>query len=141
MSFEAFSGKTVLVLDDDKSIRDIYGEVVECGGGHAVLTGTIDEALKVLAASPAPDLFITDWNLNPDARPEGPHTDPAVRMALSLEPQVPTIMISATDDSREVLGNLIRQFTDAPFMYRRKDPSTSIFDLFDGFPPNSVRAE
>lgn len=55
--------KTVLLLDDARSIRSVYGEVIRQAGFEAQTASSAEEGLQYIADHGAPDLIVTDINM------------------------------------------------------------------------------
>jgi DNA-binding NtrC family response regulator len=53
----------VLVVEDDRGIRELLSEIFECEGYHFILTGTADEMRAALAADSGIDIVIIDVRL------------------------------------------------------------------------------
>jgi CheY-like chemotaxis protein len=64
MSFQVsrFTGRTVLVVEDDQDSRTMLGQMLEALGARVVLTGGVSAALDALADG-APDLILCDLRL------------------------------------------------------------------------------
>jgi two-component system, chemotaxis family, chemotaxis protein CheY len=57
------SMKTVLLLDDARSIRSVYSEVIRQAGFEAVTASSAEEGLQYIVDHGTPDLIITDINM------------------------------------------------------------------------------
>ncbi|MCE2746747.1 MAG: response regulator [Burkholderiales bacterium] len=55
--------KTVLLLDDARSIRSVYSEVIRQAGFEAVTASSAEEGLQYIVDHGTPDLIITDINM------------------------------------------------------------------------------
>jgi CheY-like chemotaxis protein len=64
MSFQVsrFTGRTVLVVEDDQDSRAMLGQMLEALGARVVLAGSVSAALDALADG-APDLILCDLRL------------------------------------------------------------------------------
>lgn len=71
------------------------------GDGDHVVVSTIEDALKALVKGSISRL-ISDWNLDPQARRQGPHADTVVKKALEMGISVD--IASSTDDSSGILA-------------------------------------
>lgn len=55
--------KTVLLVDDAKSIRSVFAEVIRQAGFEAQTASSAEEALQTIVDNGMPDLVVTDINL------------------------------------------------------------------------------
>lgn len=55
--------KTVLLLDDARSIRSVYAEVIRQAGFEAQTASSAEEGLQYIVDHGAPDLIVTDMNM------------------------------------------------------------------------------
>jgi CheY-like chemotaxis protein len=92
----------ILALDDNKTILEIYQEVVADNGGEVVCVVSNEGALKLLEEGGF-DEVVVDWNLHPKGLPQGPYTDVVIHRAVELG--LPITVRSGTDDST---GRLVR---------------------------------
>lgn len=84
----------ILVVDDDRDIRDSLHETLEDEGFAAVVIGSGREALDYLRAHPQTPLILLDWNM-------APMDGPTFRAALAAIPElagIPVVVLTA--DSR-----------------------------------------
>ncbi|HKJ70499.1 MAG TPA: sigma-54 dependent transcriptional regulator [Gammaproteobacteria bacterium] len=79
---------SLLIVDDEPSIRELIALTVEPLGFEACQSGSLEEAQRILAEEP-PDLIVTDLRL-PDG--DGMHV---VRAASELDPPRPVAVITA----------------------------------------------
>ena len=81
-------GKTILLADDDSSVRTMVGRVLESEGYHVAFASTGREAASQFLAGP-PDLVLLDLNM-----PEADGWE-AWQIMNTLHPLVPVIVITA----------------------------------------------
>jgi len=55
--------KTVLLLDDARSIRSVYAEVIRQAGFEAQTASSAEEGLQYIVDHGTPDLIVTDINM------------------------------------------------------------------------------
>ena len=55
--------KTVLLVDDARSVRSVYAEVIRQAGFEAQTASSAEEALQYIVDNGTPDLIVTDINL------------------------------------------------------------------------------
>lgn len=55
--------KTVLLLDDARSIRSVYSEVIRQAGFEAQTASSAEEGLQYIVDHGTPDLIVTDINM------------------------------------------------------------------------------
>lgn len=55
--------KTVLLLDDARSIRSVYAEVIRQAGFEAQTASSAEEGLQQIVDHGTPDLIVTDVNM------------------------------------------------------------------------------
>ena len=55
--------KTVLLLDDARSIRSMYAEVIRQAGFEAQTASSVEEGLQYIVEHGTPDLIVTDINM------------------------------------------------------------------------------
>lgn len=96
--------KKLLVLDDDESYGADLKEILE-GEGYSVIVASTNEEAESILRGGGIDGFLSDWNLDPAARPKGPHADSTVRLAAEMGIRV--LVRSGTDDSQKLLKGLI----------------------------------
>ena len=120
----AAPAETVLVVDDDRDLRE--EAVIALGGlGYAVVTaGDAREALALLQEQPGISLMVTDL-----AMPEM-SGDELSNQALSLRPRLP-ILFTTGFPEREVPGSLAKPYSVAELAIRIRD----LLDLGAGGPP------
>ncbi|HEY5937329.1 MAG TPA: response regulator [Kofleriaceae bacterium] len=84
----------ILVVDDDRDIRDSLRETLEDEGFAAADVGSGPEALDYLRAHPLTPLILLDWNM-------APMDGPAFRAAIAAIPELASIpVIVLTADTR-----------------------------------------
>jgi serine/threonine protein kinase len=67
------AGRTILIVDDEKFIRDILADFLGMEGASARTAESTEDALKILQSEPI-DLFLVDLNLDPKrSTRRGPH--------------------------------------------------------------------
>jgi CheY-like chemotaxis protein len=98
---EASAG-TVLIVDDDASMRESVAELLEMEGFHSVLAGDGREALNYLQANPAPDLILLDLRM-PGMNGWVFRTEQQKSPALAA---IPTVVLSGADDPAPVAAFL-----------------------------------
>lgn len=81
-----------LVVDDDRSIRELLGSQVSYMGYEVRTAGSGDEALQLAAVPPHPEIVLSDVNM-----PGLPGTELLVRL-LELDPRAQVIMITGEGD-------------------------------------------
>lgn len=101
----------VLVLDDIDTIRVQTGIHLKKRGLQPILTGTVEEALKILESDGEIVAGVLDWNLDPDGTRGGPYTEPVARHM--LERNFPVLIRSGTNDETGMLKQLQMDFADA----------------------------
>ncbi len=85
----ALSGRTVLVVDDEESVRELLGVVLERHGARVVLASSVREAVACFEAE-RPDLLMSDI-----AMPEADGYSLANRLRLQAEDAVPSVALTA----------------------------------------------
>jgi len=53
----------VLVVDDEKPMLSLFGELLEEEGHHVTLASSAEEALQLLQTCPAPELIFVDYSM------------------------------------------------------------------------------
>jgi two-component system phosphate regulon response regulator PhoB len=94
----AGKGARVLVVDDDRGIRDVVGAMLEAVGLKVDSVGSAEEAL-VKMRSRVPDLVVLDWNL---PGMTGIELCRLLRREAKLA-QVPVLFLTAHASSRDVV--------------------------------------
>ena len=111
----------VLFVDDNESQRMIMGEILESLGFIPILASTVDEA-KDKFQGPI-DLLITDWNLDPNERSDGPHAEELCHIA--FKNGIPVLVRTGTDDTTGRLQKLGEGCTDDQFRVLSKELSVA----------------
>jgi two-component system, chemotaxis family, CheB/CheR fusion protein len=98
----AGSGGTILLIEDDLSVRETLELLLKDEGYVTVVAGDGKRALELaVAGAPRPDLLIADYNL-----PNGPNgLQVAARMQEMLRQEIPVVILTgdiSTDTLREV---------------------------------------
>jgi len=115
---------TVLVVDDDPSMRRTLAELIAAHGYGVTTSSTAEEALEVLQESPA-DLLVTDLRM------PGMKGEELVREVRRLLPYIPVIAITA-GIVEEHGGELslapraeggLRVQIDLPLLHPTRDPA------------------
>jgi CheY-like chemotaxis protein len=78
---------SVLLVDDDDTVRDVMREGFERGGYDTVAFADASSALRALAQS-TPDLIVTDWQMR------GLNGAHVVSAARELQPHAPIVVVS-----------------------------------------------
>lgn len=55
--------KKVMLVDDARSVRTLFGEIIKQSGYEPILLSNAQEALKTISADNKPDLVVTDINM------------------------------------------------------------------------------
>lgn len=55
--------KTVLLIDDARSVRSVYSEIIRQAGFEAITASSAEEALQYIVENGTPDLVLTDIKL------------------------------------------------------------------------------
>ena len=84
------AGKTLLVVDDDPTVRDLETEVLRMQGYNVLAAGSAAEALRVAASTATIHLLITDLMM--------PEVDglELTRRFRKLHPKTPVLMVSGS---------------------------------------------
>ncbi|MFG0249921.1 MAG: response regulator [Phycisphaeraceae bacterium JB051] len=104
---------TILIVDDDKTIRVLVTQLVNKAGHHCIAARNGKRAIEVLQDNPKVDVVITDMQM-----PEM-HGDALVKYLRADEhfAQIPIIMISGFVQAHEVkdlLANGVDRFVPKP---------------------------
>jgi PAS domain S-box-containing protein len=104
-------GERILLVEDDREVRAYTARVLRQNGYQAIEAASAAEALQLLAASPAPDLILTDIVMPEISGPA------FVRQATERYPTIKFIFMSGYLDHRVVasLGGEINVL-EKPFM-------------------------
>lgn len=89
--------KTVLLLDDARSIRTLFAQLVEKAGHTAVTAENPSEALSLIADGLKPDLILTDINM------PGMNGIEFAREVRSKLIGVPILVMSTESDKRLIM--------------------------------------
>ncbi|HEX4918362.1 MAG TPA: response regulator [Limnobacter sp.] len=84
--------KTVLLLDDARAIRSIFGELIRRAGFEAQTASTAEEGFQYIQEHGAPDLIVTDINMPGITGLE------FCRRVRSMTNHVPILVLSAQSD-------------------------------------------
>lgn len=84
------NGKTLLVVEDERDLREMEAQILGDSGYRVLPAGDMAEALRVAAAAPAIHLLLTDFSL-----PDGDGFELAQRFRV-LHPQAPIILVSGS---------------------------------------------
>ncbi|MBF0201370.1 MAG: response regulator [Desulfamplus sp.] len=107
------SNERILLVDNEKSILEAYGDMLTALGYRLTLKNTSQGALKLFEENPDQfDIVVTD-NLMP-----GMSGKNLARTILDIRPDIPVILCSGTDhgiDREELKGMGIRSFILKPF--------------------------
>jgi CheY-like chemotaxis protein len=83
--------RTVVVVDDDRAIREVLSDVLTDEGYDVVCAGDGLEALRYLRAHPPPSLILLDWMM---PRCDGP-TFRAAQLGDPALAEIPVVILSA----------------------------------------------
>ena len=99
-----FSRITVVLVDDNKFIRKLVGEILRSFGvGRVLEAESADEALVVMRIS-KPDLVISDWAMEPK---DGLSVLAALREGRAgVDPKTPFILLTSERRSEQVVKAL-----------------------------------
>lgn len=84
--------KTILVIDDEANIRQLYRDELTDAGYRVVTAAHWEEARRILAEAP-PDLVTLDIKMEP-----GPNGIDVLRMIKENRKELPVIMVTAYGD-------------------------------------------
>ncbi|WP_370263705.1 PleD family two-component system response regulator [Limnobacter sp.] len=84
--------KTVLLLDDARSVRSVFGELIRKAGLEAHTASTAEEGFQYIQEHGAPDLIVTDINMPGITGLE------FCRRVRHIEQSVPILVLSAQSD-------------------------------------------
>jgi DNA-binding response OmpR family regulator len=90
--------KTILVIDDEANIRQLYHDELTDAGYRVLTAANWGEAQPVLAAS-APDLVTLDIKMEP-----GPNGIEVLRLIKEARKDLPVIMLTAYGDYKADFG-------------------------------------
>ena len=131
-------GLRVLVLDDSSSFRNIHKYHILHNGGVPILTASNEEVealiKKLKPGETLCDAGMLDWNLDPEAGIGGLYTESTARYLLTHN--IPTIILSGTDDETGRLVKLREEFRDGPF--KVFDKTVREKEILADFPPHGV---
>ena len=108
------NGATILVVDDEKSMRELLGIMLLNDGYHADTAASVTEAARKLRTNSGFDLVITDLKMGKDAA-AGMKILEKVRQ---IDDDVPTIMITAygsVDTAIEAMKRGAFDYVQKPF--------------------------
>ncbi|HEX4879555.1 MAG TPA: response regulator [Limnobacter sp.] len=94
--------KTVLLLDDARAIRSVFGELIRRAGFEAKTASTAEEGFQYIEENGTPDLIVTDINMPGITGLE------FCRRVRSMTKHVPILVLSALSDKE-----LIREAKEA----------------------------
>lgn len=99
-----FSRVTIMLVDDNKFIRKLVGEILRSFGvGKICEAESADEALAVMRLS-KPDLIISDWAMEPK---DGLSVLAALRDGRTgIDPKTPFILLTSERRSEQVIKAL-----------------------------------
>ncbi|OGR65374.1 MAG: hypothetical protein A2X31_10100 [Elusimicrobia bacterium GWB2_63_22] len=100
--------KTLLIVDDEASMRKLYSRVFSSGGYAVSMAASLTEALELTAAN-AFDLIITDFNLG-----DGEGTE-LIRKLKRSDKHTKAVLISGSLTSEELLETAARHGIQACF--------------------------
>ena len=122
--------ETVLVVEDDKNLREVAVTLLQQGGYHVMEARDAVEALRIMKESPEIDLLLTDVIM-----PDKSGADLA-REATASQPKLRCLYMSGyTDDlvSRQGVRIDEASFLEKPFT--KKSLLTKVYTILHGNPP------
>jgi signal transduction histidine kinase len=95
-----FSGKKILVIDDEAAVLDGMAALLESWGAQAITCATLEEATQAASALPrAPDLIVADYNLR-----EGAFGSAAIQLVRRhFAQEIPAIMVTGSTTPERIL--------------------------------------
>jgi len=108
------TGKTVLVVDDDESVRNVLRHSLE-SSGHEVICCEDGEAALLLARERSFDVVVTDYRMS------GINGAIVVGTIRALHPRTVVIGISGSDDGGNMLAAGAHVFLKKPIDFDRLD--------------------
>jgi signal transduction histidine kinase len=95
-----FSGKKILVIDDEAAVRDGMAALLESWGAQAITCATLEETAQAASALPhAPDLIVADYNLR-----EGALGSAAIQLVRRhFAQEIPSIMVTGSTTPERIL--------------------------------------
>ncbi|MDX1389077.1 MAG: response regulator, partial [Acidobacteriota bacterium] len=97
---EITSGKRVLVVDDERSVRDVLGDGLEMMGYEVVVASSPDEALEAVHEHPEIRLVLSDIDM-----PGGSGLD-LLKRVKAYNPDVDVIMVTGIVDADTAINTI-----------------------------------
>ena len=104
------SGETLLVVDDDESVRTLISRLLEIGGHEAVLVGDAGSAVTALAEHPEVRLVLLDLNM-----PGGGVADTVARLRAVRRDVGILVITGHADPGGELEGVPVDGWLEKPF--------------------------
>ena len=122
-------GTTLLVVEDEQSLRELEVEVLSGAGYHVLQSGCVAEALKLAAAAAPVHLLLTDFSL-PDR-----NGLELARHFRRLHPQAAIIMVSGTVLEPEGKAHGLERFAVMEKPFRFQELLRRVGELLAQTPP------